>query len=122
MRINLSSLFKTVTCVFSCGESETSLFPVMYKTQLSSQSVQLINILLNGFLAAEEWMQKKNKKSKYMKKNMIMCHEMFVFFIVKAEQLFGRGFSVLVVSLDFMIIALLCFVLICSTEWLIKSA
>lgn len=122
MRINLSSLFKTVRCDFSCGESETSLFPVMYKTQLSSQSVQLINILLNGFLAAEEWMQKKTKKSEYMKKNMIMCHEMFVFFIVKAEQLFGRGFSVLVVSLDFMIIALLCFVLICSTEWLIKSA
>lgn len=118
----MSSLFKIVRCDFSCGESETSLFPVMYKTQLSSQSVQLINILLNGFLAAEEWMQKKNKKSEYMKKNMIMCHEMFVFFIVKAEQLFGRGFSVLVVSLDFMIIALLCFVLICSTEWLIKSA
>lgn len=34
----------------------------MYKTQLSSQSVQLINILLNDFLAAEEWMQKKKQK------------------------------------------------------------
>lgn len=93
MRINLSSLFKTVRCDFSCGESETSLFPVMYKTQLSSQSVQLINILLNGFLAAEEWMQKKKKKkSEYMKKNMIMCHEMFVFFYCKSRTIVWSGF------------------------------
>lgn len=92
MRINLSSLFKTVRCDFSCGESETSLFPVMYKTQLSSQSVQLINILLNGFLAAEEWMQKKTKKSEYMKKNMIMCHEMFVFFYCKSRTIVWSGF------------------------------
>lgn len=87
----------------------------MYKTQLSSQSVQLINILLNDFLAAEEWMQKKTQKIWiYEKKHDNVPWNVCFFFIVKAEQLFGRGF--------FVIIALLCFVLICSTEWLIKSA
>lgn len=43
-----------------------------------------------------------------------------VFFIVKAEQLFGRGFSVLVVSLDFMIIALLCF-FIDLLDWVVNK-